>query len=224
MQMREARNDGVLHGAAHPFQHDFQIIVPYAVQNQQKLVAAETDEYVVVADAGADGIRGGFQREIARMVAVGVVAELEIIQIHDGDAGGAGRLARHVFVIVPIVRADQRVAVEFGVVAGDFAHDAFAAVRVQRVLARRALNQFQHIGSAFDLVRQDGDVQHIGSADLDSTGLFPGGKGLFGRAVTGKMPFMSADIAFSFGRGSVSAFVYIVYVVRAQQTDVRIDR
>lgn len=65
MQMREARNDGVLHSAAHPFQHGFQIIVPYAVQNQQKLVAAETDEYVVVADAGADGIRGGFQREIA---------------------------------------------------------------------------------------------------------------------------------------------------------------
>ena len=49
MQMREARNDGVVHGAAHPFQHGFQIIVPYAVQNQQKLVAAETDEYVVVA-------------------------------------------------------------------------------------------------------------------------------------------------------------------------------
>lgn len=67
-------------------------------------------------------------------------------------------------------------------------------------------------------------MQHIGSADLDSTGLFPGGKGLFGRAVTGKMLFMSAGIAFSFGRGSVSAFVYIVYVVRAQQTDVRIDR
>ena len=90
-----------------------------ARQNQQKFVAAVTDEGVAFADAAAHNVDGGLQRHVARVVAVGVVVQFKIVEVEHRHTGGLGLVFYHVLEIAAVVAAGQCVVVELGMVARD---------------------------------------------------------------------------------------------------------
>lgn len=83
-----------------------------AGQHQQKLIAAVADQQICFPDAGADGLCNSFQRQISGVVAVGIVADLEIVDIHQGNARRADVIAHYFLVIAAVVGAGQGVTVQ----------------------------------------------------------------------------------------------------------------
>ena len=107
-----ARHHHLLHGGADLLQLYLEIIRRDAGQHQQKLVAAVADQQICFPDAAADSLCNGFQRQISGVVAVGIVADLEIVDIHQGDARRAEVIPHHFLVIAAVVGAGQGVVVQ----------------------------------------------------------------------------------------------------------------
>ena len=110
--MGVARHHRLLHCIADLLQLCPEVIRRDAGQHQQKLIAAVADQQICFPDAAADGLCNGFQRQISGVVAVGIVADLEIIDIHQGNARRADIIAHHFLVIAAVVGAGQGVMVQ----------------------------------------------------------------------------------------------------------------
>ena len=75
------------------------------------------DEQVGVSDAGADGICRSFQCHISGVMSIGVVADFEIVHIHQRDACRADDTGCDIFIIAAVVCASQDIVVKFCTVA-----------------------------------------------------------------------------------------------------------
>lgn len=111
-EVRVARHHRLLHCVADLLQLCPEVIRRDAGQHQQKLIAAVADQQICFPDAAADGLCNGFQRQISGVVAVGIVAYLEIVDIHQGNARRADVIAHHFLVIAAVVGANQGVMVQ----------------------------------------------------------------------------------------------------------------
>ena len=146
-----AGHDGVMDLFADPLQFDFEVILRDAGQDEQKLVAAEAHQRIGLADAAAHDGGGGLQGHIARVVAVGIVVDLEVVQVHQRHADGAFHAADDFLVIAAVVHVGQRVVVQFGVVAGERAEQCLGVIGFDNGIAVHPLQQFQHIGGSVHL-------------------------------------------------------------------------
>ena len=66
--------------------------------HEQEFVAAEANEHIGIAHASLHRARGGMQRQIARVMAQGIVHELEVVQIDNGDTCENALATQLVFV------------------------------------------------------------------------------------------------------------------------------
>ena len=146
-----AGHDGVMDLFADLLQLDLEIILRDAGQDEQKLVAAEAHQRIGLADAAAHDGGGGLQGHIARVVAVGIVVDLEVVQIHQRHADGAFHAADDLLVIAAVVHVGQRVVVQLGVVAGERAEQCLGIIGLDDGIAVHPLQQFQHIGCSVHL-------------------------------------------------------------------------
>ena len=120
--MGVARHHSLLHCVADLLQFGLEVICRDAGQHQQKLIAAVADQQICFPDTAADGLCNGFQRHVSGVVAVGIVADLEIIDIHQGDARRAEVIAHYFLVIAAVVGAGQGVPVQLLLIALLFFH------------------------------------------------------------------------------------------------------
>ena len=111
-EVRVARHHSLLHGIADLLQLCLEVICRDAGQHQQKFIAAVADQQIRLPDTAADGLCNGFQCQISGVVAVGIVADLEIVDIHQGDARRAEVIAHHILVIAAVVGTGQSVMVQ----------------------------------------------------------------------------------------------------------------
>ena len=107
--MGVARHHSLLRCVADLLQLCLEVICRDAGQHQQKFIAAVADQQIRLPDAAADGFCNGFQRHVSGVVAVGIVADLEIVDIHQGDARRAKVIAHYFLVIAAVVGAGQGV-------------------------------------------------------------------------------------------------------------------
>ena len=135
----------MLHGGADLLQLYLEIIRRDAGQHQQELVAAVADQQICFPDAAADGLCSGFQRQISGVVAVGIVADLEIVDIHQGDACRAEVIAHHFLVKAAVVGAGQGVVVQPLPVALFFFHAPGGGLGKLRLLLLHLLHHPQQI-------------------------------------------------------------------------------
>ena len=110
--MRIAGDSSLLRGGADLFQFGLQKVSRNAGQHQQKFVSAIADEQVRRPDAGLDGVCHRFQCHISGVMPVGIVADLEIIHIHQRDACRADGFAGNFFVIAAVVNSCQRIPIK----------------------------------------------------------------------------------------------------------------
>ena len=110
--MGVARHHSLLRCVADLLQLCLEVIRRNAGQHQQKLITTVADQQIRFPDAAADGLCNGFQCHIPGVVAVGIVADLEIIDIHQGDARRADVIAHHFLVIAAVVGVGQGVMVQ----------------------------------------------------------------------------------------------------------------
>ena len=144
--MAVAGHDGIVELFADLLQLDFEVLLRDAGQHQQKFVAAEAHQCIGLADAAPHDVDGGLQRHITGMVAVGIVVDLEVIQIHQRHAGGALHPPDDLLIVAAIEHIGQGIVVKLGVVAGDRAEQGLGVVRVNDGIAVHPLQQFQHEG------------------------------------------------------------------------------
>lgn len=135
----------MLHGGADLLQLYLEIIRRDAGQHQQKLVAAVADQQICFPDAAADGLCNGFQCQISGVVAVGIVADLEIVDIHQSDARRAEVIAHHFLVKAAVVGAGQGVVVQPLPVALFFFHAPGSSLGKLRLLLLHLLHHPQQI-------------------------------------------------------------------------------
>ena len=135
----------MLHGGADLLQLYLEIIRRDAGQHQQKLVAAVADQQICFPDAAADGLCNGFQCQISGVVAVGIVADLEIVDIHQGNARRADVIAHHFLVKAAVVGAGQGVVVQPMPVALFFFHAPGSGLGKLRLLLLHLLHHPQQI-------------------------------------------------------------------------------
>ena len=140
-----ARHHRLLHGGADLLQLYLEIIRRDAGQHQQKLVAAVADQQICFPDAAADGLCNGFQCQISGVVAVGIVADLEIVDIHQSDARRPEVIAHHFLVIAAVVGAGQGVVVQPLPVALFFFHAPGSSLGKLRLLLLHLLHHPQQI-------------------------------------------------------------------------------
>ena len=81
-------------------------------QHQQQLIAAVPHQKIRAPDVFLDDGSHGLQHLVAGLMAVGVVAELEIVQIDHGNARRQELVAQVVLIIAAVVRAGQRVGID----------------------------------------------------------------------------------------------------------------
>ena len=115
--MRIAGYSSLLHGGSDLLQLGLQDVARNAGQHQQKFIPAVVDEQVGVSDAGADGICRSFQCHISGVMSIGVVADFEIVHIHQRDACRADDTGCDIFIIAAVVCASQDIVVKFCTVA-----------------------------------------------------------------------------------------------------------
>ena len=144
-EVRVARHHRLLHGGADLLQLCPEVIRRDAGQHQQKLIAAVADQQICFPDAGADSLCNGFQRQISGVVAVGIVADLEIIDIHQGNARRADVIAHHFLVIAAVVGAGQGVTVQPLPVALFFFHIPGGGLGKLRFLLLHLLHHPQQV-------------------------------------------------------------------------------
>ena len=80
--------------------------------HEQEFVTAETHEHIGVMHASLHCLHGGMQRQIARMMAHGIVYKLEIIQIDNGNARENTLVPQLVFIEAAIVYTRQRIGIQ----------------------------------------------------------------------------------------------------------------
>ena len=80
--------------------------------HEQEFVTAETHEHIGVMHASLHCLHSGMQRQIARMMAHGVVHKLEIIQIDNGNARENTLVPQLVFIEAAIVYTRQRIGIQ----------------------------------------------------------------------------------------------------------------
>ena len=107
-----ARHHSLLRCVADLLQLCLEKVCRDAWQHQQKLIAAVADQQIRLPDAAADGLCNRFQCQISGVVAVGIVADLEIVDIHQGNARRAEVIAHYLLVIAAVVGAGQGVMVQ----------------------------------------------------------------------------------------------------------------
>ena len=129
-------------------QLDLEIILRDTRKDEQKFIAAESNEGIGLPDAFPHDIRRRFQRGVSGVVAVGVVIDLEIVQVEQGHAHRAFHPPHDLFIIAAVVRIGQGVVIELGVIARNSAEQRFAVVRVDDGIAVHPLQKFHHIGLA----------------------------------------------------------------------------
>ncbi len=132
-----------------------------AWQHQQEFVAAVADEHVRFADAGAHHVNAGAQRHVAGLMAVGVVDQFKVVQIHHGHTGGVGLVLERVLKVEAVVAVGQCIVVEFGVVARDAVYQAVPVFGVNEGLAVQLLDQLHDTGNAVDLAVDGGDLKDL---------------------------------------------------------------
>ena len=141
--------DGAVHRLVYLIPNLFQLLFErlfgHVRQNQQKLVAAETNQAVALADVPFHHVRHDLQRDVSAVVTVCIVVDFEIVQIHNGHAGRAGHVAGDILIVTAVVNARQRVMIELGVVAGHLRQQVFALVRFHNRSIRQELHSLQHI-------------------------------------------------------------------------------
>ena len=150
-QMRAFVNDRRVYLIPNLFQLLFERLFGHVRQNQQKLVAAKTNQAVALADVPFHHVRHDLQRGVSAVVTVCIVVDFEIVQIHNGHAGRAGHVAGDILIVTAVVNARQRVMIELGVVAGHLRQQVFALVRFHDRSIRQELHGLQHIRLPFDL-------------------------------------------------------------------------
>ena len=201
VQVRIARNAGGIDAGANLLQLLFQAVRRDVGQDEQELIPAVADERIALADAAADGFRRRLQRHISGVVAVSIVINFEVVQVHDGHARRAGGIPGNFFVIASVIRSCENIVVQPHVVAGRLAHEILAVLGVDGALTGRALDQFQHIGLAVHLIIARNDVCDIRPKGLQAA-LFPfGAERFFCRTMAGHPRFVAACITniFAFG-------------------------
>ena len=140
-----ARHHRLLHGGADLLQLYLEIIRRDAGQHQQKLIAAVADQQICFPDAAADGLCNGFQCQISGVVAVGIVADLEIVDIHQSNARRAEVIAHHFLVKAAVVGAGQGVVVQPLPVALFFFHVPGSSLGKLCLLLLHLLHHLQQI-------------------------------------------------------------------------------
>ena len=143
--MGVARHHSLLHGGADLLQLGLEVICRDAGQYQQKLIAAVADQQIRIPDAAADGLCSRLQRHISGVMAVGIVADLEIVDIHQGNARRADVIAHHFLVIAAVVGAGQGVPVQPLPVALLFFHVPGGGLRKLRLLLLHLLHHPQQV-------------------------------------------------------------------------------
>ena len=222
--MRITRHLCPMDAAANLLQLFGQLFCRDARQQQQELVAAKADQGVGLADAVADDPRHCFQHQITCMVAVGVIVNLEVVQIHHRHTGRTDQAAHRFFVVAPVVYAGEGVAVKLGGIARDAADKVFAVLHVQHRSAMGALDHLQHIGFAVHFVIPGDHLGNVRVKKFQPTLLGAGAQGLLGRTVPGHVFLVAAGIAEIFSAG-VGAFplLYAFHRCFVQQAHVGID-
>ena len=81
-------------------------------QDEQQLVAAVPHQHISGADAAVDDRGGEPERRIARRVAEGVVAELEVVKVDHGDTGVEVFVLQLLLIKAAVVSPDEGVRVE----------------------------------------------------------------------------------------------------------------
>ena len=223
-QVRITRHLCLMDAAADLLQLFGQLFCRDARQQQQELVAAKADQGVGLADAVADDPRHCFQHQITCMVAVGVIVDLEVVQIHHRHTGRTDQAAHRFFVVAPVVYAGEGVAVKLGGIARDAADEVFAVLHVQHRSAMGALDHLQHIGFAVHFVIPGDHLGNVRVKKFQPRLLGAGAQGLLGRTVPGDVFLVAAGIAEIFSAG-VGAFplLYAFHRRFVQQAHVGID-
>ena len=115
--MRITGYSSLLHGGSDLLQLGLQDVARNAGQHQQKFISAIADEQVRLPDAGLDGVCHRFQCHISGVMSIGVVADLEIVHIHQRDACGADDTGCDILIVAAVVCASQDIVVKFCTVA-----------------------------------------------------------------------------------------------------------
>lgn len=84
-------------------------------------------------------------------MAVGIVVDLEVVQVHQRHADGAFHAADDLLVIAAVVHVGQGIVVQLGVVAGERAEQCLGVIGFDDGIAVHPLQQFQHIGGSVHL-------------------------------------------------------------------------
>ena len=102
MDVRVAGDACGLHPGAYLLEFGSYLLDGAAGQDEQEFVAAVADEGVGLTDAVPDDRRRHLQCQVAGLMAAGVVVDLEIVQVHDGDAEGAFEALHDVLIIAAV--------------------------------------------------------------------------------------------------------------------------
>ena len=86
-------------------------------RTNSKLIPAVANEQVRSPDAGLDGVCRRFQCHIPGVMSIGVVADFEIVHIHQRDACGADHTGCDILIVAAVVCASQDILVKFCTVA-----------------------------------------------------------------------------------------------------------
>ena len=224
MDVRVAGDACGLHPGAYLLEFGSYLLDGAAGQDKQEFVAAVADEDVGLTDAVPDDRRRHLQCQVAGLMAAGVVVDLEIVQVHDGDAEGAFEALHDVLIIAAVEGAGEAVVVELDAVAGCLAHQCFAVLRVDGGAPGGALDELEDRGPALHLIVAGRDVGDVGAAGFQTAGFALGRQRQLGRAVAGEgvlIPAGKADVRP--GRVGACAFVDTADSICIQKTDVRIE-
>ena len=94
-------------------------------------------------------------------MAVGIIVELEVVQVQHGHTGRVGLVLEHILKVTAVVAAGQGIVVELEVVAGHAVHQAVAVFGVDKGLAVQLLDQLHHAGLAVHLTVDRRDLKDL---------------------------------------------------------------
>ena len=115
--MRITGYSSLLHGGSDLLQLGLQDVARNAGQHQQKFIPAVADEQVRLPDAGLDSVCHRFQCHIPGVMPIGVVADLEIVHIHQRNPCRADDTGCDILIVAAVVCASQGIVVKFCTVA-----------------------------------------------------------------------------------------------------------
>ena len=124
-----------LGAAADQLQRGRKVVRRYRRHQQQKLIAAVADHHARTAHRVGDHLRQPGERHVAHAVTVYVVAQLEIVQVDDGDAAAGLRVLHVQLIVVAVIRAGERVVIPLviHILAGDQQQRPAAALHMDGI-------------------------------------------------------------------------------------------